>query len=221
MASRPLLAVFWCEAHLPCPPWLTHALTPPPPHTHTPSRQAGVREDNRVASRPGGRYLKGYRFFQDDEDMYQLEDILQVGGRYRARRGPCAGQGTVWQGVGASRIAPVRWRHWAGQGWLPGSGGSMQCAADSWRPGAGGGRCPRAPPPTHTRTGQHPCPQAVCFLEAGRTFVPAKPWQRDDESKWVCDPRLLTAEVQQFVQRFGSQAGEGGGAVAAAAAAGA
>ena len=31
-----------------------------------------------AAARPGSLHLKGFRFFADDEDTFQLEDILQV-----------------------------------------------------------------------------------------------------------------------------------------------
>ena len=39
--------------------------------------------------------LKGFRFFADDEDEFQLEDILQVGGR----AGGWAGGRVRWAGV--------------------------------------------------------------------------------------------------------------------------
>lgn len=38
----------------------------------------GKRQDNRAATRPGSLHKKGFRFFADDEDMYGLENILQV-----------------------------------------------------------------------------------------------------------------------------------------------
>lgn len=64
--------------------------------------------------------------------------------------------------------------------------------------------------------------QALCFLEVGRTYVPAKPWALQEEGKWVADARLLPPAVCQFVERFRAQAaeaaaGEGRGATAAAA----
>lgn len=40
----------------------------------------GRRQDNRAKERPGALHLQGYRFFADDEDMFELEDILQVRG---------------------------------------------------------------------------------------------------------------------------------------------
>ena len=56
-----------------------------------------------------------------------------------------------------------------------------------------------------------PKPQALCFLESGRTFVPAKPWAPAEESKWVADARLLPPLVVLLVQRFKAQAAEGSG----------
>jgi hypothetical protein len=47
--------------------------------------------------------------------------------------------------------------------------------------------------------------QALCFMEAGRTYVPAKPWNPGEESKWVAAPHLLHPTVRQFVDRFRSQ----------------
>jgi hypothetical protein len=47
--------------------------------------------------------------------------------------------------------------------------------------------------------------QALCFLKAGRTYVPAKPWNPGEESKWVAAPHLLPPTVRQFVDRFRSQ----------------
>lgn len=38
---------------------------------------AGVRQDNRAAERPGFRKT-GYRFFSDDEDTHELEELLQA-----------------------------------------------------------------------------------------------------------------------------------------------
>lgn len=48
--------------------------------------------------------------------------------------------------------------------------------------------------------------QALCFLEAGRAFVPAKPWRPQEESGWVGEEHLLPPAVRQFVQRFRQQA---------------
>ena len=76
----------------------------------------GKRQDNRNATRSGSM-MKGFRFFEDDEDEYGLEDILQ----------------------------------------------------------------------------------ALCYLESGQTFVPAKPWRQGVPSKWVVDVQLLDAEVQKHL----------------------
>jgi len=38
----------------------------------------GVRRDNRSKEREGSMSDKGWRFFMDDEDLFNLEDILQV-----------------------------------------------------------------------------------------------------------------------------------------------
>jgi hypothetical protein len=45
----------------------------------------------------------------------------------------------------------------------------------------------------------------MCVLEAGCTYVPAKPWDLSEESKWVADPRLLSKQVQKFILNFSSQ----------------
>ena len=42
-------------------------------------------------------------------------------------------------------------------------------------------------------------------MEAGRTYVPAKPWNHQEESKWVAAAHLLPPTVRQFVDRFRSQ----------------
>ena len=39
-------------------------------------KAVGIRQDNLNAKRPDGR--QGYRFFQEDEDDYRLEEILQA-----------------------------------------------------------------------------------------------------------------------------------------------
>ena len=39
---------------------------------------AGKRQDNTVQERRGRPHEKGVRFFQDDEDDFGLEDVLQV-----------------------------------------------------------------------------------------------------------------------------------------------
>jgi len=39
---------------------------------------AGKRSDNRRKQREGDMTCHGYRFFVEDEDMYCLEDTLQV-----------------------------------------------------------------------------------------------------------------------------------------------
>ena len=39
---------------------------------------AGQRQDNMNAKRSNRQNAKGYRFFQDDEDSFELEDILQA-----------------------------------------------------------------------------------------------------------------------------------------------
>jgi hypothetical protein len=66
----------------------------------------------------------------------------------------------------------------------------------------------------------------VCFIEAGSTFVPAKPWEPQRESLWVSQLHLLPADVQRLVASFKAQAaaadadGPKGPAQAAAQAAG-
>ena len=77
----------------------------------------GVRQDNRQAKRFGSMKEKGFRFFTDDEDIYDLEDLLQ----------------------------------------------------------------------------------AVCFLYAGKTYVPSKPWDRYSEAKWATNPLELSPRARDFL----------------------
>lgn len=73
--------------------------------------------------------------------------------------------------------------------------------------------------PALWRTHLYLAPQALCFLETGRTYLPAKPWAPAEESKWVADARLLPPPVLQLLERFAAQAAEGGGDSGSAAAA--
>lgn len=57
-----------------------HMMPPLPTITAPAPPVAGKRQDNRAAARPRSMHQKGWRFFADDEDLYGLEDILQVGG---------------------------------------------------------------------------------------------------------------------------------------------
>lgn len=60
-------------------------LARPPPSEDEVLWKRGRRQDNRAAERgggPGGR--RGYRFFADDEDAFDLEEILQVRSRLDA-----------------------------------------------------------------------------------------------------------------------------------------
>ena len=41
-------------------------------------RDAGQRQDNLNAKQPHSQDKRGFRFFQDDEDEFGLEDILQA-----------------------------------------------------------------------------------------------------------------------------------------------
>lgn len=76
--------------------------------------------DNRVAERPGKLLQKGRRFFLDDEDDFELEDILQ----------------------------------------------------------------------------------ALCFMEVGETFVPAKPWEHGTMGKRVLDLQTLSPSVRKHIERL-------------------
>ncbi|KAI3436650.1 hypothetical protein D9Q98_006066 [Chlorella vulgaris] len=102
---------------------LMMTLARPDPTEEEVQWKKGKRQDNRTVTRPNAGYKKGVRFFSDDEDSFELEDILQ----------------------------------------------------------------------------------AMCVLEAGCTYVPAKPWDLSEESKWVADPRLLSKQVQKFILNFSSQ----------------
>ena len=39
---------------------------------------AGKRQNNQTKERPGSLLRKGFRFFADDEDEFDLEDLLQA-----------------------------------------------------------------------------------------------------------------------------------------------
>jgi hypothetical protein len=39
---------------------------------------AGKRQDNRAKERSGSLHRRGYRFFADDEDEFELEDLLEA-----------------------------------------------------------------------------------------------------------------------------------------------
>ena len=42
--------------------------------------------------------------------------------------------------------------------------------------------------------------QAACFLESGKTWVPAKPWERERDGVWVeGQVQLLSKEAQRLV----------------------
>ena len=39
-------------------------------------------------------------------------------------------------------------------------------------------------------------------MEAGRTWVPAKPWQQHSSSRWEGDPEAMSQEVQDHLNRL-------------------
>lgn len=78
-------------------------------------RDTGKRQNNQTKERPGSLVRKGFRFFADDEDEFELEDLLA----------------------------------------------------------------------------------ALCFMEAGSTWVPSKPWEANVPGKWVTESTQLPASVQQ------------------------
>lgn len=49
------------------------------------------------------------------------------------------------------------------------------------------------------------CVQAVCFLESGRAFVPAKPWRRGQESCWVASAAHLSPAAREYLDKFRQQ----------------
>lgn len=57
---------------------LTITLARPPLTQDEITWKKGQRQDNRAASRPGSMHKRGFRFFADDEDEFDLEDILQA-----------------------------------------------------------------------------------------------------------------------------------------------
>ena len=51
-------------------------------------------------------------------------------------------------------------------------------------------------------------------MEAGRTYVPPKPWARGQEPCWVAAEALLPSDARQLLARFragGAAAAAGGG----------
>ena len=44
--------------------------------------------------------------------------------------------------------------------------------------------------------------QALCFLERGETWVPAKPWETGSTSAHIRELSLLPADVQKLVHSF-------------------
>lgn len=96
---------------------LTVTLAKPPLSEDEIKWKKGKRQDNKEAKRPEKMQLKGYRFFQDDEDLYGLEDMLQ----------------------------------------------------------------------------------AYCFLDCGKTFVPRKPWDHYQESRWTNNALELTTGAQDYL----------------------
>lgn len=57
---------------------LTVTLARPEPTEEEIQWKKGERQDNRATKRPGSLNDKGFRFFVDDEDLYDLEEILQA-----------------------------------------------------------------------------------------------------------------------------------------------
>ncbi len=61
---------------------LSVTLARPPPTAEELQYKRGVRGDNRAADRGAGvagAGRRGWRFFEDDEDRFGLEELLQVG----------------------------------------------------------------------------------------------------------------------------------------------
>ena len=77
-----LCAIFGVFSSWFCRMWYNaqHSMPRAPP-SRSPCRPAGKRQDNRAAKRPGSLHDKGWRFFEDDEDEYGLEDLLQASQR--------------------------------------------------------------------------------------------------------------------------------------------
>ena len=81
---------------------------------------AGKRQDNRATKRPGSLDKKGFRYFADDEDEFELEQMLQ----------------------------------------------------------------------------------ALCFREAGCTWVPSKPWEHGTAGRWVHEAEHLPDATQQHLKQL-------------------
>lgn len=86
---------------------LTVTLARPEPTEEEIQWKKGTRQDNRAAERPGSLHERGYRFFADDEDDFNLEEVLQA---------------LCFAEVGEAYVAPKPWRHgeeprWAKEEW--------------------------------------------------------------------------------------------------------
>lgn len=44
--------------------------------------------------------------------------------------------------------------------------------------------------------------QAICFMQSGATYVPAKPWDNTSVSKMVREVNLLPETVQQAIEKM-------------------
>ena len=99
---------------------LTVALARPEPTEEEVTWKKGRRQDNTAAARPGSLQRRGWRFFADDEDEFELEAVLQ----------------------------------------------------------------------------------ALCFAQAGRAFVPPKPWALGEEARWAVREAELPPAARALAQKL-------------------
>ena len=52
--------------------------------------------------------------------------------------------------------------------------------------------------------------QALCMVEVGTTWAPAKPWLQHSSSRWESDAEALTTEVQGHLDRLLTEAEQSG-----------
>jgi hypothetical protein len=47
--------------------------------------------------------------------------------------------------------------------------------------------------------------QAICLLDCGKTYVPSKPWDPYQESRWTSNPLETSSQAQQFIHLLQNQ----------------
>jgi hypothetical protein len=170
---------------------LSITLARPPPTAEEVQYKKGARGDNRAAERgqgvPGaGR--KGWRFFADDEDLFGLEAVLQVGCvcGVEGWGGQLGGGGRLEGGARSGGVGGVVAYHYR----------SPLRAAGRWWPTTELRLC---------------APQALLFVERGSVVVAPKPWQQGAAPALVARAGQLPAEVRRYVEQLGAASGSAPG----------